>query len=177
MNLPPAYAWLAKEPGPKMLLEGLALYGTHEGVGAADNPVILGWAREVGVDGVYKHDDIAWCGLFMALVAKRAGKPMVASPLWALNWGHFGQAATPAPMLGDVLTFVRPGGGHVGLYVGEDDACYHVLGGNTRDQVDIARIERARLQTARRPIWQIAQPSNVRRIRLAPTGAISTNES
>ena len=33
-------------------------------------------------------------------------------------------------MLGDILTFKRNGGGHVGLYVGEDKDCYHVLGGN-----------------------------------------------
>lgn len=31
MPLPVQYAWLSKEPGPKMLLEALKLFGTIEG--------------------------------------------------------------------------------------------------------------------------------------------------
>jgi len=40
-------------------------------------------------------------------------------------------------MLGDVLIFTRGIGGHVGIYVREDDKCYHVLGGNQSDSVYI----------------------------------------
>ena len=82
----------------------------------------------------------------------------------------------PGPMLGDVLTFKRDGGGHVALYVGEDAGFYHVLGGNQSDQVCITRIARSRLHKARRPKYN-AQPANVRKIALAASGKVSSNEA
>ncbi len=175
--LPAAYAWLAAEAGPKVLVEALALFGTREVPGAASNPVILGWAREVGVAAAYTNDGIAWCGLFAAVVAKRAGFEPVANPLWARNWLSFGTKAA-APSLGDVLVFSRPGGGgHVGLYVGEDATAFHVLGGNQSDTVKVSRIEKDRFLGARRCPWRISQPANVRPVRLAAGGALSTNEA
>lgn len=174
--LPARYAWLDKEPGPKMLKEALALYGTLEAPGAKDNPVILAWAREAGLGKSYSHDSIPWCGLFMAVVAKRAGKPVVDSPLWALSWADFGKPVHQ-PMLGDVLTFKRNGGGgHVALYVGEDAGAYHCLGGNQSDSVCITRIAKARLYRARRPSYS-AKPANVRKVMLAASGQLSTNEA
>ncbi|CAM5400917.1 hypothetical protein AFEL58S_02033 [Afipia felis] len=173
--LPARYAWLEREPGPRMLREALALYGTLEAPGAKDNPAILAWAAEVGLTRTYSHDSIPWCGLFIAVVAKRAGKPVVDSPLWALSWADFG-TPVKAPMLGDILTFKRNGGGHVALYVGEDATAYHCLGGNQSDSVCITRIAKSRLYRARRPIYNV-QPANVRRMTLAASGALSTNEA
>lgn len=180
-NLPPAYAWLnAVNPLPKMVAEALKLYGTHEGTGDVDNPVILGWAEETGHPD-YEHDSVAWCGLFMDLVAMRAGKNRPAKPLWALNWVNFGATVTAAA-LGDVLIFDRFDaagkliGGHVGLYVAEDDTAYHVLGGNEMDAVSIARLGKNRLHAIRRPVYQIA-PDTVKPIRVSSVGALSVNEA
>lgn len=177
MKLPTAYAWLDSEPGPNMLLEALKLYGVKETPGAANNPIILDWAKEVGAAD-YKHDSIAWCGLGMSVCAKRAGweyRPK-GNPLWALNWATWGDPVK-TPMLGDVLTFKRPGGGHVGQYVGEDASAYHVLGFNQGDAVSIVRILKARLYAARRAPWKVAQPANVRVVKLASTGGLSKNEA
>ena len=175
-NLPKQYEWLNSEGAPKMMVEALKLYGTIETPGAANNTKIIEWANEVGgsVSDVYKADSIPWCGLFMAVVAKRAGKEIPKSPLWALSWSNFGILSN-TPMLGDVLTFTRKQGGHVGLYVGEDATTYHVLGGNQSDKVNIMRIDKKRFYVARRPIYS-AQPSNVRKIELSATGIISDNE-
>jgi uncharacterized protein (TIGR02594 family) len=177
-NLPIKYQWLAKEGAPKMLVEALKLYGTLETPGTMNNPTILAWAKEIGkeIQGQYTADSIPWCGLFMALVAHRAEKEWPKSPLWALSWATFG-TRTSTPMLGDVLVFTRQGGGHVGIYVGEDETAYHVLGGNQSDKVSIARIAKNRLYTARRPIYAIGQPANVRKIQLASDGTLSTNEA
>lgn len=178
MTLPKAYAWLDKEPGPKMLREALALYGTKERAGPADNPQILAWAKECGI-AAYKHDSIAWCGLFAAVIAKRAGWDHApgGNALWALNWAKW-EVSSPKPMLGDILTFKREGGGHVGLYVGEDATAYFVLGGNQADAVSIVRIAKSRLFAARRARWKVAQPTNVRVVRLTNSGApLSTNEA
>lgn len=175
-TLPAAYRWIEGIEPPRMIAEALRLFGVAEIAGSADCPVILGWAKEVGGDvtRAYRADSIPWCGLFMAVVARRAGKAVPEGPLWALNWAKFGAAGSP-PMLGDVLVFRRGGGGHVALYVGEDDQAYHVLGGNQADQVCFARIARSRLHAARRPVYRKA-PASVKRYRLAAGGALSADE-
>jgi len=182
MALESKYQWLLKDGGPRMIAEALKLYGTIEAPGKKENnPTIVAWAKEVGgkVATVYKADEIPWCGLFMAVVAQRAAKAVVKDPLWALNWGTFGKA-TDTPMLGDVLVFVRKTSegktaGHVGLYVGEDEKCYHVLGGNQSDKVCITRIDKTRLYSSRRPNYNV-QPKNVRVIKLSSSGSVSSNE-
>jgi len=188
MVLPNQYAWLLKERGPRILKEAIGLYGVAQSVEFFNNSAILPWAEETitswGHSGghlsdLYLSDEIPWCGLFMAVVAKRARKPVIKSPLWALNWGAFG-VLSETPMLGDVLVFVLKASegkkaGHVGLYVGEDDECFHVLGGNKPNCVCIARIEKARLYVARRPKYA-KKPKSVRRIFLKPNGVISENE-
>lgn len=176
MALSGQYAWLGKEPGPKIILEALKLYGTVEAAGSKDNPMILSWAAEIGLAKTYSHNSIPWCGLFIGLVAKRAGKKPVDSPLWALSWADFGKPAAGGPMLGDVLTFKRDGGGHVALYVGEDSGAYHCLGGNQSDKVCITRIAKSQFYRARRPIYNV-QPDNVRKIVLASNGKLSSNEA
>lgn len=173
--LPNNYQWLGMVSSlPLMVSHALELVGTVEAMGAADNPVILGWAAEVGLRD-YRADSIPWCGLFMAVVARRAGKLLPEKPLWALSWARFG-AAVDVPALGDVLVFKRDGGGHVGLYVGEDDAAFHVLGGNQGDRVGFARIARGRLYAARRPAYRV-RPASVSPVRLTAAGALSANEA
>lgn len=182
-KLPKQYQWLENEPGPKMLLEGLTHYGCLEIKGKDNNPDITKWANEIGgsVAEVYLSDEIPWCGLFMAICAKRSGYQLPKDPLWALNWGTFGNRQ-PVAMLGDVLTFIRKTSegktaGHVAMYVGEDQAAYHTLGGNQSDCVCITRMPKQRLSMIRRPAFKIAQPKNVRTIMLSSNGKFSTTEA
>lgn len=166
-----------------MLVEALALYGTLEAPGRADNPEILAWAHEINRNGttwisnMFERggDAVPWCGLFMGAVAHRAGKPIPANPLRAMAWAGWGSPVA-VPELGDVLTFTRSGGGHVGLYVGEDAQTYHVLGGNQSDSVNITRIRKSRLYAASQ-YYAIGKPRNVRRIHMSATGPISENEA
>ena len=171
-----SYAWLKKEKSPKILVEAVKLIGTKEIVGKAHNPTILSWAKALGLDKLYTNDEIPWCGLFIAYCCHAADLDVVKHPLWALNWNKYGNVAQ-VPMLGDVLTFTRNGGCHVGIYVGEDNTHYHVLGGNQNNSVSISRIEKSRLSQARRTAWKIAQPANVRVIHLEPKGVVTTNEA
>lgn len=171
-----SYDFLKNETAPRILVEAVKLIGVKEIVGKQHNPEILRWAKVVGLEKTYTNDEIPWCGLFMAYVCHMAGVQGVTQPLWALNWAKYGTRVSE-PMLGDVLTFKRDGGGHVGIYVGEDDTAYHVLGGNQSNSVNVTRIAKTRLHQARRTTWKVAQPASVRKIRLSSTGKLSTNEA
>lgn len=175
--LPKPYAWLAKEPGPKMLLEAIAEYGTIEVPGKGSNPKITGWAHECGI-GAYSTDSIPWCGLFMSVCAKRAGWGRPTNPLWARNWAEWGEVRKGGGMLGDILVFARGNAGHVAMYIGEDKTAYRILGGNQADQVCIERKPKSMLIATRHAPWRIAEPPNVRKIMLSPAGVpLAINEA
>jgi uncharacterized protein (TIGR02594 family) len=177
-SLPARYGWLADEPGPRILTEFLKVYGLAETPGPESTPEIMRWAKVVRLDRVYKEDATAWCGLAMAYVAGQAGWEMapMGNALWARNWAHWGSPSREA-MLGDVLVFSRGSGGHVGIYIGEDDSAFHVLGGNQEDKVSIMRLVKSRCIAVRRCPWRINQPGNVRKIQLSASGKLSTDEA
>lgn len=174
-HLPEAYRWLNGLEPPRTIVEALKFYGVREVHGAQHNPIIMEWADELGVADVYKSDEIPWCGLFVGVVVRRAGWRVVAGPLWARNWQHFG-LPVKRPGLGDVLAFKRGEGGHVGFYVAEDEDHYHVLGGNQGDAVSIVRIAKNRLIASRRPDWRVRQPDSVRPYKVDIGGEPSTDE-
>lgn len=169
--LPAKYAYVGAADAPETIKQALRLYGTAEVPGNGNNQIILDWAGEVekatGLAHLgYTNDAIPWCGLFAALVCVRAGyaKQVIKTPLWAPSWVNFGSPA-PVPSFGDVMVFSRNGGGHVSFYVGEDDDCYHILGGNQSDMVDIMREPKIKFTGARRPQWGAdGQPASVRKI-------------
>lgn len=182
-NLPDKYAWLKSlSPLPKTIQQGLALLGVAEIVGRGSNATILGWRDELNLAGVkiagYSDDDIAWCGLFAAIMAHRAEKAVVKDPLWARNWAKFGVplGRSDRPSLGDCLVFTRGSGGHVGWYIAEDATAYHVLGGNQSNKVSIARVAKDRLLEARRPFYHVT-PATVKPYVVAASGALSKNEA
>lgn len=178
-NIPSQYKWLENEGAPKVLVEALKLVGIREVVGQRHNPIILSWAEELGIRNIYTNDELPWCGLAMGYVALKAGKNIPLKGwdiLRALKWAAFGTKVSQAK-LGDVLIFQRPGGGHVGIYVGEDDTHYHVLGGNQSNMFGFTRIAKSRLAAIRRPEYNIGVPPNVRRVFLKPTGIVSDNEA
>jgi uncharacterized protein (TIGR02594 family) len=170
-----SYDWLKEEKAPRILVQAVKQLGVKEFVGKQHNPIILNWARELKLSSVYNADEIPWCGLFIGYCCHMAGLEVINKPLWALSWSNWGTEVTEA-MLGDVLTFKRNGGGHVGIYVGEDDTHFHVLGGNQGNSVSVSRIAKSRLYKARRTAWKVAQPLNVRKVQLEPKGVITTNE-
>lgn len=162
-NVPAEYQHLNRLMNPGLVAHALMEYGVKEWKGADnDNPVIDGWALELGgwIGSWYIEaggDEVPWCGLFIGVVAKRAARgDLPKNPLRALDWNTYGdEVASPEDVwVGDVVTFTRNGGGHVGIYVGEDDTHFHILGGNQSDQVNIARIAKSRMSAIRRPQYQ-----------------------
>lgn len=181
--IPANYQWLQSLEGlPNTIRLAMAEHGVAEIVGTGSNKTIISWRDELNHAGVrvagYSDDDIPWCGLFAAIIClRRMGKAeeVVKDPLWARNWANYGVKAT-TPCLGDVLVFSRGNGGHVGFYVGQDRACYHVLGGNQSNKVCFTRIPQNRLLAARRPPY-VNLPAAVRPFHLAAAGGVSSNEA
>lgn len=171
---------LRQETGPKILLEALKLYGTTELTGVKSNTKILQWARNNGLKkSQYSDDDIPWCGLYIAEVVRLSGRTPVKGFLRSRNWVTWG-VKSEAAELGDILVFSRSAtSGHVGIYVGENDNFFYVLGGNQANTVNITQIAKNRLLAIRRPKY-INKPANVRKILLDGFGGdivVSTNEA
>ncbi len=144
---------MAKEP--VWLQAARARLGTREAAGAANSATILGWAKRLGtrvLGMIYNADSVPWCGVFVASCLAEDGIGAAPIAVRALSWADWGLALRPERLApGAVLVFERPGGGHVGFYVGEDAAAYHVLGGNQGDAVTIARIAKGRCVARRWP--------------------------
>lgn len=178
MGLPEKYKWLSKEEAPKILIEALKSYNIREVPGTGNNPVIMQWAKSLAIPW-YTADSIPWCGLSMGIWARDAGYPFDKNKLLAAkSWLSWGNEVIPGDeSLGDVLIFGREGGGHVGLYVGEDSKAFHVLGGNQSDYTGFTRILKSRLLGARRSPFKKGQPANVRKVYLSESREISKNEA
>lgn len=138
------------EGAPPWLINARRFDGVAEIVGPKHNPVILGWAQELGakVLGIKVNDDeTPWCGLFMAKMMKDCG---LSSPLIAVRasqWGRGGKWGREllAPRYGCIMVFTRDGGGHVGFYLGETETHYAIYGGNTSNKVGVAMLKKDRL--------------------------------
>lgn len=182
-DFPSKFAWLDKIPAdtlPRIWVEARRHYGVLETPGPKNNPEIMQWAKEVGASGYYGADLIPWCGLFMAVIVKRSLYKVVNDPLAAKNWVNFGAPIIKgAEMFCDVLTFIRPGGNHVGLYIAESKDEFLVYGGNTADSVGFAWIAKNRLIHAGRCPFKIGQPASVKKyfMNWDSTDLLSTNEA
>lgn len=155
-----------------------SLIGTREIVGPEHNRTILSWARKLGsrILGISVADDeTPWCSTFVAHCIAEAGltpPPIAVRASSWVDWGANLRADRLAP--GAVLVFQRPGGGHVGFYVGEDTATYHVLGGNQGNAASITRIAKDRCEARR---WPRGEPVVGGPVWVNAKGAISKNEA
>lgn len=149
------------------------LIGTDEVPGSKNNPIIIQWAKDLGLIKDYNADSIPWCGLFTAHVLSEAGHDVVDTPLWALSWKNYGEKLDE-PLYGAILVFKRTGGGHVGFCVGQEDNYYHVLGGNQDDTVSIKKIEKSRCVGIR---WPDGVPKSYEVPYQALNVSVSTNEA
>lgn len=182
MKISSKYNWLNAIPFPPKMLAAAAAIGkldTTEWAGTKTNPEILALAVFAGVGDIYKSDEVAWCAIAHCAIALRAGKEVPFTGFARLRAKSFLQFGNHVdiPMLADTLVFQRPGGFHVGLYIGEDDNYFHVAGGNQGNQYSIVRMLKERLLEARRPIYKTGQPASVKQIFLEASGAVSSNES
>ena len=161
---------------PAWIAVARALVGTREVPGAGNSPVIMKMAAGLGskILGIaYGGDHVPWCGLFAAHCINAIGLKPPPIAIRASAWATWGVAVRPC--VGAVLVFSRPGGGHVGFYVGEDPVAFFVLGGNQGDAVKIIRIEKNRMVASRWPAGKAVTSTAV--VIKGEGGALSRNEA
>lgn len=144
------YIAFLKGKGNKIVNYALEYYGLREIKGAKHEAKILEMFRVANAAWI-KDDETAWCGAYVGYVFKKMGYDIPKVAVRASEWGNWGTPVKVAE-LGDILVFTRSGGGHVGMYVGEDDKNYYVLGGNQSDEVNIAKLAKTRLTAIRRAV-------------------------
>lgn len=131
-----------------------SLLGTMETPGPKSNPTILDWADDLDLH--YPGDDIAWCGLFVGhcIGSTLPDEPLPVNPLGARNWLRAG-VPIKTPSYGAIAVFWRESRqsfkGHVGFLVAQSATSFKVLGGNQKDSVSYAWIDRDRLLGFRWP--------------------------
>lgn len=144
-------------PGdPDWLKIATSLLGIYEALGNADNPTILGWARELGgmIAREYKHDSIPWCMLFVQYCLYKSGQPHLDS-LWALDNADYG-VRLAGPARGAIGTKTRNGGGHTFFIAGRSAGGMLVIrGGNQSDMVCDEEIDASQLHSV---TWPEGQP-------------------
>lgn len=156
------------------MAEASAIRGLHE---ARDTSLLRQWFDK-SVSWIDPRE-VAWCGAFVATCHRKAlpGIDLPKNSLGARNWQSWGQEVKP--ILGATLVFWRGSKaawqGHVGFYHGEDATHFHVLGGNQRNSVNVTRIAKKRLLSAR---WPRNEKVTGKPVMVASNGTpISNNEA
>lgn len=149
------------------------LIGIHE---RADEAVILRWAKDINAPEWYDDSDKPWCAVFLNRLMMACQLPMAGKGFELLRARSFESWGVPlvVPSFGCVMTFRRPEGAHVGLYLGEDTTRYCVLGGNQSNSVSTSWITKDRLTSMR---WPAGLPAHEGRVWLTGTGPTSENEA
>jgi uncharacterized protein (TIGR02594 family) len=143
--------------------------------GPGSNPTILQWAKDIGAPDWYADDDSPWCAVFLNRLFMACQMPMAGAGFDLLRAKSFETWGVPLtmPAFGCVMTFRRPEGSHVGLYLGEKDDAYFILGGNQSNAVSQTWIAKSRLSSTR---WPLMQSVTLGRIWLDVHGTLSVNE-
>ena len=158
---------------PSWMILARSYIGLKEIPGPRHNSKILDWLAKLGA--WWADDETAWCGAYVGHCIKESGLPVPTHWYRARAWSDYGSTLSLGRLSpGAVLVFTRPGGGHVGFYVGEDDNHYHVLGGNQSNAVNVMRILKSRCTAAR---WPKGVPVILGPVRMATRGPVSQNEA
>ena len=125
------------------------------------NPKVVAYYRDAGHPEV-RDDDVAWCAAFVGAMLKRAGLKGTGK-LTARSYLDWGIHVEPDEIqVGDIVIFQRGGSawqGHVGFAAGKPkNGAIDVLGGNQRDQVNIARQSMTAFLGARRAETPFVRP-------------------
>lgn len=132
---------------PSWLQVAHAEVGQQEIAGAQHNPRIVAYHDTTSLRAT--TDEVPWCASFVGWCLERAGldHPRSARARDYAEWG----VPLERPVLGAVVVLTRPGGGHVGFYLGQRDGQWLILGGNQSNRVNVAPYAPGRMVAVRWP--------------------------
>lgn len=127
--------------------------GKREIPGKATAPFITRWL--LSLKAWWGDDETPWCGVFVAGCLTDAGLPKPKNWFRARAYLDYGTPLVK-PRVGCIVVFdgglTRPGAGHVGFVVGQDEESrLMVLGGNQANAVTIAPFVKTRVLGYRWP--------------------------
>ncbi len=135
-----------------MINKALSQYDIKEIPGVDNNPEIMKYFDEIGVEWV-QSEETAWCSAFINWCAKKSGKKYTGK-LNARSWLDVGEPIEGFHGIGDIVVFWREDinswKGHVGFFIRETKDIIYVLGGNQDNKVCIKPYPRSRLLGYRR---------------------------
>jgi len=139
-----------------LLLTAIKYYGIFEVDGPNSNEKILDWIQDF-FPSAKDDSKVAWCSIFMHMVAKEAGYKILRhrNSGLARSWLGYGQAVPiDEVQVGDIVIFWRgsldSSFGHVALYVNDRGKNIRVLGGNQSNGVNIRSYPKNRIIGVRR---------------------------
>jgi len=144
----------------KLLLAAATQVGITEISGGQDNPEIIKYFSELGLESAAFKDETAWCSAVVNYLCKRLALPYTGK-LNARSWLEVGVPVTN-PKPGDIVIFWRGAHkdetigntdlkkGHVGIYVNHVEDMVYVLGGNQSNSFNLAPYSKHRLLGYRR---------------------------
>ncbi len=91
-----------------------------------------------------------WCADFMNLVEKKVGRKGTGSRSSRSYLAYGKPVSSPQP--GDIVVLYRPGGGHVGYFMGWKDGKIELISGNHGRKVGIGTYPKSRVLGFRRPL-------------------------
>lgn len=185
--LPKKYQFLDKIGTlPKLVNAGLLFLGIKEIPGKANNEDIMKMAEVLGVQSIYKNDDVSWCAVFISYLCKITKKPMPYKSyeiLRAASFATWGEAVKITDVqLGDIVVFSRPGGNHVAIAIAISKnidgkiGTVHCLGGNQSNAVTIAEFPVNRVTHVRR-FYATQAPASAKQYVIDSSGVMSVNEA
>ena len=146
--------------------------GLKEIPGPRHNQTIIRWL--VKLRAWWSDDETPWCGVFVAHCMQKSSLPFPKLYMRAKAWSDYGSLLRRDRLApGAILVFDRAGGGHVGLYLGEDAGVSYVLGGNQSNAVNVMKLGKSRLVASR---WPKGEPVIGKPVYLNG-GSVSTNEA
>lgn len=133
-----------------------AASGVMEYDGRDAHPRILEY---FGTTTIKATDDATpWCSAMMNWAVQQLGMTGTDSAASA-SWEKWGEGLKK-PADGCIIGFVRQdGSGHVGIYVGEDEYNYKILGGNQANTVKISNFAKTNTDETRR--WYFRKPKTL----------------
>lgn len=150
-----AYRWLATMRVPHMVGEALGLWRAIAAAGGRLCDAISAAEVQAALRGkpLAAPDPVVKAGTVLAVLARRARKSLPETPQCALDWALYGSPGGQ-PRLGDIVCTRSDGGAYAGIYVGEDDVAYHLLGATADDRIGVTRVGKVDLYAVRRPLYE-----------------------